>query len=63
MNKFELRDRVYHIERHLARAMDFANKMGFLAKHDKDYDRMYDWLTSAYRMTDSLKIIIDNEKD
>lgn len=56
MEKSELKKRVDEIERALSKALAFA------FKENNEYSRTYEWLSSAYRMVDSLKIIIDKEK-
>ena len=54
MEKHELKNRVDEIERALAIALEFAFKYR--------YGRAYEWLARAYRMTDSLKIILSAEE-
>ena len=55
MEKHELKNRVDEIERCLAIALEFAFK-------ENRHGRAYEWLESAYRMTDSLKIILSAEE-
>lgn len=57
MEKHELKNRVDEIERALAIALEFA----FKEKRYR-YGRAYEWLARAYRMTDSLKIILSAEE-
>lgn len=56
MEKSEFKKRVDEIERALSKALAFS------FKESNGYSRTYEWLSSAYRMTDSLKIKLDNEK-
>lgn len=55
MEKHELKNRVGEIERCLAKALDFAFK-------ENRYGRAYEWIARAYRMTDTLKIILEAEE-
>lgn len=61
MEKSELKDMIDDIANSLRIAMDFAFNENRRILPDTNYGRMYEWLTHAYRIANSLKNIIDNE--
>jgi hypothetical protein len=61
MEKSELKDRVDDIANSLRIAMDFAFNENRRILPNTNYGRMYEWLTHAYRMANSLKTKLDDD--